>query len=132
MPSANSDPWGMYKQLDMDSSLDTQSASRNLGAFNQQSGFDGFLSGSGQTGWTPIDGFRRSLRTSTYSWLERKLGHVNTHMYDKCYSNAIYKGNVEHKYQYGGHSLDLSGNSGEMRRRHRGAPQVRYFIVCCE
>ncbi|XP_052256536.1 N66 matrix protein-like [Dreissena polymorpha] len=59
MPSVNSDPWGMYKQLAMDSSLGTQSASRNQGALNQQTGFDnGFLAGSGQTGWTPIDGFR--------------------------------------------------------------------------
>ncbi|KAH3698068.1 uncharacterized protein LOC127861369 [Dreissena polymorpha] len=59
MSPANSDPWGMYKQLAMDSSLGTQSASRNQGALNQQTGVDnGFLSGSGQTGWTPIDGFR--------------------------------------------------------------------------
>ncbi|XP_052256444.1 fibrinogen alpha-1 chain-like [Dreissena polymorpha] len=57
MTTGNSNPWGMYRQLTIDSSLRNQAAAGNQGTWNQQTGFNnGFRSGTDQTGWQSIDG----------------------------------------------------------------------------
>ncbi|KAH3733516.1 hypothetical protein DPMN_039945 [Dreissena polymorpha] len=79
MSNENSDPWGMYKHLAMDSSIGTQSASRNQGAINQQTGFDNsFISGTDQTSWTPIEGFRSGDQNFNNGFTSPTAGFATT------------------------------------------------------